>query len=103
MVEKQRENKMLGGVTGKGFMPGKSGNPAGRPPGQSLKEFARQYLADLSPEAKEAWIADLPPEIVWRMAEGNPAQDVTSKGERLPAPILYVPSDDSAQEDKTAE
>jgi len=31
-VNKQRVNKKLGGVTGKGFMPGQSGNPNGRPP-----------------------------------------------------------------------
>jgi hypothetical protein len=35
-VDKQRRNnggKVPGGVTGKGFLPGKSGNPKGRPPG----------------------------------------------------------------------
>jgi len=32
-VEKKRKNNgyMLGGITGKGFLPGKSGNPGGRP------------------------------------------------------------------------
>ena len=34
-VEIQRKNngKQLGGITGKGFLPGQSGNPGGRPKG----------------------------------------------------------------------
>jgi hypothetical protein len=34
-VEEQRENN-VGGVTWKGFLPGQSGNPGGRPAGRSV-------------------------------------------------------------------
>lgn len=37
--------KILGGVTGRGFLPGKSGNPKGRPPlDRSLTELLREIL-----------------------------------------------------------
>lgn len=42
-VEKQRENN-VGGVTGKGFLPGQSGNPNGRPKGQSITARLRALL-----------------------------------------------------------
>jgi hypothetical protein len=45
-VAKQRNNnaKKLGGVTGKGFLPGKSGNPKGRAPaGWTWAELIREY------------------------------------------------------------
>jgi hypothetical protein len=33
LVSNNGESRQLGGVTGRGFMPGKSGNPSGRPKG----------------------------------------------------------------------
>ena len=37
-------DKMPGGITGKGFMPGKSGNPGGRPKGGSITARIRRIL-----------------------------------------------------------
>lgn len=53
-VVKQKENNYQeGGVTGKGFKPGQSGNPKGRPPvGYSLREAIREFLAQRDPDFK---------------------------------------------------
>jgi len=60
-------------------------NPAGRPKGQTMKEFAREFLMRMDPQEKEEWISKLSPDIVWRMAEGNPhqTQDLTSDGKSI--------------------
>lgn len=43
--------KKEGGITGKGFKPGQSGNPAGRPPGSlSLLGLLKKRLAEINPE-----------------------------------------------------
>lgn len=69
---------------------GQSGNPAGRPKGKTLKEFARDYLETLPDDEKVDYLASLPTEIVWKMAEGMPQtnSDVTSGGK--PIPLLHV-------------
>jgi len=41
--------------------------------GESLKEFARKYLLNLTEKEKKDFLARLPPELVWRMSEGSPA------------------------------
>lgn len=38
--------KQLGGVTGKGFLPGQSGNPGGRPKKKAITELYEKLLED---------------------------------------------------------
>lgn len=68
---------------------GQSGNPAGRPKGKTMKEYARELLERQTDEERQEFLHGLPKEIIWKMAEGNPENktDLTSKGESL-SPVL---------------
>lgn len=71
------------------LLPGqRSLNPNGRPKGTSMKEYARQWLLNMTPEAKDEWLSKLSPDLIWRMSEGNPRQDtdITTDGR----PIVMV-------------
>ena len=71
------------------FGPGNNANPAGRPKGQSLKEFWRQRFALMSDEEKLEFSQKVAPEVIYRMAEGNPAQGIGQDPNLDPfAPIL---------------
>lgn len=78
---------------------GQSGNPNGRPKGKTLKEFAREYLESLPDDEKVEYLASLPTEIVWKMAEGNPESktDVTSGGKPLILPAELINKNDTTQ------
>ena len=65
------------------FGPGNLANPKGRPVGKTLKEWLKDKLAIMTEEQREEFLKDIPREMQWRMAEGNPAQDVTSGGEKI--------------------
>jgi hypothetical protein len=56
------------------YMPGFSGNPSGRPK-DTLKDYLRKKLSEMPPEEKEQFLKDIPKDLQWRMAEGNPATD----------------------------
>lgn len=47
------KGKMLGGITGKGMMPGETRNPGGRP--KMDPELKRVLAADALPTYREAW------------------------------------------------
>ena len=55
---------------------GQSGNPKGRPKEKTLKEFAREFLANMSEEARFEFLKSIDGEKIWQMAEGKPAQSL---------------------------
>jgi hypothetical protein len=51
--DKQRiHRKQLGGITGRGFMPGQSGNPNGRPHARGLIAALRLKIAEITPDGR---------------------------------------------------
>lgn len=51
---------------------GQSGNIMGRPKGKTMKEYAREYLARMNEEERDAFMEGIAKESIWKMAEGNP-------------------------------
>lgn len=70
------------------FKKGQSGNPKGRKPGTSLKEYAKKYLACQTDEEREVFMEGLDKKTVWEMAEGKPKQDTELSGEVKIQPLL---------------
>ena len=120
-VEKTTE-KQLGGITGKGFMPGESGNPNGRPPGSgiSITTEIKKKLEEV-PEGQKATylqlfinrilkqaIQDGDQQMikqVWNYVDGMPSQktDITSGGKPIPILNNALLQDDSNRENTTTQ
>ena len=50
--KQQRKGRLLGGTTGKGFVPGRSGNPLGRPLTTGLLEALRAKVLEIGPDGQ---------------------------------------------------
>lgn len=61
------------------FKKGQSGNPAGRPPGKSLKERARVMLQAMTPEEEQEFLMGIDKRTIWEMAEGKAKQDMSAE------------------------
>ncbi|HHE46059.1 MAG TPA: hypothetical protein ENL05_01800 [Candidatus Moranbacteria bacterium] len=73
------------------WKPGESGNPKGRPRGKSLKTRVKEILMSMDDEQAKAFLKEINPELIWRMAEGNPKSDtdITTGGDK----IMFIPSE----------
>lgn len=86
----EQPNKQFDWLKEYQWQKGQSGNPGGRPK-KTMKVFAREFLESMSEEARIEYFSKIEPDIVWRMAEGNPATntDITSGGDK----ILVMPAE----------
>jgi hypothetical protein len=50
--EQRDQPKQLGGITGRGFLPGQSGNPSGRPRTRGLVSALRAKVAEVGPDGR---------------------------------------------------
>jgi len=80
------------------FKKGQSGNPGGRPPGKTLKQYTREMLASMTDEERQEFLHGIPKIEIFKMAEGNPANatDLTSGGEKiLVMPVELISKNDT--------
>lgn len=79
--DKHNESTLKPWLWKKGFCP----NPAGRPKGKTMKEYAKEYLARMTDEERDEWLEGLGKDVIWEMAEGRPENktDLTTGGEKI--------------------
>ncbi len=62
------------------YKKGQSGNPGGRPK-NTLKEYAKQKIANMTEEEREDFLHGIDKKTIWEMSEGKPKQDTEISGE----------------------
>ncbi|MCK9370944.1 DUF5681 domain-containing protein [Candidatus Dojkabacteria bacterium] len=97
---KEQRNNRVEAIKPWQFKKGQSGNPLGRPPGRSLKDRAKRYLAGMTDEEAEEYFAGMDKKDVWEMAEGKAEAKTDLYIKEVPQPILdVIPKDNSNKED----
>ena len=72
------------------FKKGNRANPGGRPKGaKSLKTFAKEYFERLPESEKVNFLNTVNRELVWRMAEGNPPQQLDGNPDKPLVQIIF--------------
>ena len=96
-----KSTKKPGGITGKGFQPGRSGNPSGRPKSDDFAKEVRDFLAERDPKTKGDRTRLLgvlerlevnDPKILLAYAFGRPADVVQFLAQNEEKPAEFDPS-----------
>ena len=68
---------------------GESGNPAGGKKGKRLKTFVTEMFERMTDEEKSEFLNHIDPELVWKMAEGNPKSEDKIEVD-IPATLIEI-------------
>jgi hypothetical protein len=70
------------------YKKGQSGNPQGRRPGKSLKEYAKEKLLSMTDEEREEFLNGIDKRTIWEMTEGKAKQDLDVRGNLTISQVL---------------